>query len=436
MNKTYSTKSNLNLFLATSIGNIFEMFDFFVFVFLSSIIANLFFPQAIGALSLTFTYMTITVSYLMRPIGGIILGSLGDKYGRKSVFTVSILCTAIPSLIIGILPTYNQIGYLATITLIIARIFQGFSSGAELPGAITFIAEKYSNKNYYYYCAWIPLGANLSIASGSLLIRFMTNTMGHDFLYSFGWRIPFLFGGLLAVIGFYIRKHIAETAQFQTLKQQKRLQKIPVVSLFRQHKAAIILGTLLALIISLITSVFHLFLPNLFVKYLNLNLQDSAGVSATGSITLAIFIFLFALTTYKFNPIKIAQLSIIGLLITFSLILNKYILLNNLHNLYMLVIIISILIAGVNSVFSGILVDLFPTEVRYSGVAVCFTIAATIGAGLTPLWTSAIMTMTNNYMYIIEICLTVCIVCLINLYYLKRYLSQNVHNLAYVADIS
>lgn len=429
MKKTACTGNNFNLFLATGIGNIFEMFDFFVFVFLSSVIATLFFPDTTGRLSLIFTYLTITVSYLLRPVGGIILGSLGDKYGRKSVFTISILCTAIPSFIIGVLPTYNQIGYLATAILIIARIFQGFSSGAELPGAVTFIAEKYSRKNYYYYCAWIPFGANLSIAAGSLLIRSMTNLMSHDVLYAYGWRIPFLFGGLLAVIGFYIRQHIAETEQFQALKAQKKLQKIPIFSLFVKHKAALILGILLALLVSLVTSVFHLFLPNLLITYLYLNLQDSTGLSAVGAITLAVSILIFAAATYKFNPIRIAQLSIIGLIIVFCLILNNYIRLNNLHNLYIAVISISILIAGVNGVYAGILVDLFPTEVRYSGVAVCFTVAATIGGGLTPLWTSTILSLMNDYIYIVWVCVIVCIICLINLYYLESYLSRNIYDL-------
>ncbi|MCE3268132.1 MAG: hypothetical protein K0R49_384 [Burkholderiales bacterium] len=429
MNKTSYIKSNFNLFVATAIGNIFEMFDFFVFVFLSSLLSTLFFPHNIGNLSLVFTYLTITISYLLRPVGGIVLGSLGDKYGRKSVFTLSILCTAIPSVVIGILPTFDQIGYLATVLLILSRIFQGFSSGAELPGAITFIAEKYSQKNYYYYCAWIPFGANISIAGGSLLIRAMTNSMSHSFLYSYGWRIPFLSGGVLAVIGFYIRKHIAETDQFQALKTQKKLQKIPVFSLFAMHKTAIVLGTFLALLVSLVTSIFHLFLPNLFIKYLGLSLQDSTGVSAVGAFTLAIFILFFAVITYKVKPVLIARLSIIGLVITFSLLLNKYIVLNNLRNLYIAVIIVSILIAGLNSVYAGLLVDLFPAPVRYSGVAVCFTVAATIGGGLTPLWTSAVLNLTGSYMYIILICLIISIICLINIYFLKKYLSKNIYNL-------
>lgn len=431
--KIISAQNNLTMFLAISIGNIFEMFDFFVFVFLSSILADLFFPSKIGSLSLLFTYMMITISYLLRPVGGIILGSLGDKYGRKSVFAVTILCTAIPSLVIGLLPTYAQIGYLAPILLIISRILQGFSAGAELPGAITFLAEKYSQKNYYYYCAWISFGANMSIAGGALLIRAIINSMDHAFLYSYGWRIPFLCGSLLAIVGFYIRRYITDTEQFQALSRQKKIQKIPAFSLFAKHKVAIVLGIFLVLNLSLITSVFHLFLPSLFIKYIHLTLSESAGVSAIGTITLAIFTLFFAIATYKFNPLRLIQISTIGLIIVFSLILSNYILLNNLHNLYVAVIIVSILIAGVNGMFAGVLVELFPTEVRYSGVAVCFTIAAAIGGGLTPLWASTILMLMNSYMYIIWICLLVSIVCLVDIYYLQRYLRKHAPDLTYSA---
>lgn len=430
MNNQQQQNNNKKLFIASIIGNVFEMFDFFVFVFLSSIIAELFFPSNIGGLSLIFTYVTITISYLLRPIGGIILGNFGDTYGRKSVFTLSILLTSIPSLVIGLLPTYAHIGYLAPALLILSRILQGFSSGAELPGAITFIAEKYSQKNYYYYCAWIPFGANINIAICILLIKFMTNSMSHDFLYSYGWRIPFIFGGLLAFIGYYIRTNITETKQFQVLKQKHQLKKIPVLTLFAQYKPALILGTLMALPVTLFTSVFHIFLPNLFVKYLNLNLEYTIGISSVGALTLAIFILLFASITSKFNPVRIIQITMVGLVILFGLILSNYLVLDSIKSLYLIVVLVSVLIAGTNGIYSGIFVDLFPPQVRYSGIAACFSIAATIGGGLTPLWTSAVLSLTNSYKGIILVCILVSIISLINSYYLGKYL-KNIRNIRF-----
>ncbi|MFO0319544.1 MAG: MFS transporter, partial [Neisseriaceae bacterium] len=385
-------KQNSLFFLAVIIGNIFEMFDFFVFVFLSSIIADVFFPHNIGNLSLIFTYLTITVGYLLRPIGGIILGNFGDKYGRKSVFTLSILLTAIPSLVIGLIPSYDKIGYVATFLLIISRVLQGFAAGGEFPGSITFLAEKYNKKNYYFYCAWLPFGANIGVAGGALLIKIMTSSMSKTFLINYGWRIPFICGSLLAVIGFYIRKNLSESRQFVTLKENHKLYKLPIFNLLKGYLVPLILGIILCTVVSLITGIFHLFLPSLFVKYLHLSLQDVTGISFIGSFTLAIFIIIFASLTYWIKPMKIIQSAIICLIISFGLIFIDVLNMKDLYSLSLVVILISVLIAGVNGIYAGILVDLFPVQVRYSGIAVCFTIGAMLGGGLTPLWTSSILT--------------------------------------------
>jgi MFS family permease len=412
------------LFLAAGIGNFFEIFDFFVFVFLSSVIADLFFPKDIGYLAIVFTYMTVTISYMLRPFGAIILGSLGDKYGRKSIFSLSILMTAIPSLVIGLSPTFHQVGYFAVAILLVSRIFQGFSSGAEMPGSVTYIAETYHHKNYYFYSAWMPFGANMSIALGSWAIRNMVEMMDHDFLYSFGWRIPFILGSLLAVIGFYIRKNIAESSDFQAAKAQHKVQKIPALALFTTYRKELIMGIFLVLIASLITSVFHVFLPNLFVKFLHLELSIAANISSIGALTVSAAIILSALLASKINPTTIVKLSIVGLIAVLILVLTGILPLDNLKMLYSVVILLSIFAGGVNGIYWGLLVDLFPVEVRYSGVAACFSLASLIGGGLTPLWTSSILALTNDYRYIITICLLVSILCLINSFFVARYFTK------------
>lgn len=423
MQKTTNTTviNQKKLFIAAGIGNAFEFFDFFVFVFLSSIISELFFPSNIGWLSIVFTYLTITMSYMIRPFGAIILGSLGDRYGRKSIFSLSILMTAIPSLVIGISPTFHQIGYFAIVILIISRVFQGFSSGAEMPGSVTFIAETYKHKNYYYYVAWMPFGANMSIAIGSLIIRHMIEVMDKNFLYQFGWRIPFILGSLLAVIGFYIRKNIAESSDFQNLLSEHKIQRIPAFALFKNYKRELIMGIMLVIIASLITSVFHIFLPSLFIKFLHLNLTIATNISSIGAFTIAITIMLAAVLAHKFNPVRIVQISIVGIILTLSLVWFNIVALDNMNNLYLIVILLSIFTGGVNGVYFGLLVDLFPTEVRYSGVAASFSLASLIGGGLTPLWTSSLFAMTNNYKYIILISIIVALISFVNSFFLLSY---------------
>lgn len=416
-------KVNLNLFFASIIGNIFEIFDFFIFVFLSPIIANIFFPSSIGNLAIFYTYLSIAISYFLRPIGGILLGNLGDKYGRKSIFTFSIFFTAFPSLIIGLLPTYNQIGNLAPIILIIARIIQGFSSGAELPGSITYVAEKYYKKNYYFYCAWIPFGANIAIALGTLTIKILTTFMPENQLYSYGWRIPFLLGSFLAIIGFYIRSNLKESTQFIELVKNQKILKFPIKSLLTHYYKPVINGILFTILISLITSIFHVFLPNLFIKFFNINIKYTMNISSLGAIILACSIVTFSLVKKKLRFIVI-QVGITGLIIIFILILLNLIKINNIINLYCLVTLISIFIGMVNSMFAGVMIDLFPTNIRYSGIGFCYSLASLLGAGITPIWTSISLNYFNSYKFIIVVCLLFSVIALINSFILKKNLNK------------
>jgi MFS family permease len=422
-------KNQTRLFIATGIGNIFEIFDFFIFIFLSNVIADLFFPHTVRWLAVVFTYTTVTISYMLRPVGALILGNLGDKYGRKSIFSLSILMTAIPSLVIGLSPTYSQIGIWAVVILVISRILQGFSSGAEMPGAVTFIAENYANKNYYFYVAWIPFGANVSIALGAYLIHQMVTSMSKEALYAYGWRIPFLLGSLLAVIGFYIRKNIAESNQFKVALVNHKLAKMPIANLFGQYKNELIVGVLLVMPASMLTSVFHVFLPNLLVKFTWLKFEVATMISSVGALTVAVSIIIFAVLSAWIKPVNIVKLSISGIILLLLIVMCGVFKLENFQNLMAVVVVLSILVGGINGVYWGILVDLFPVQVRYSGVAACFSIASLIGAGLTPLWTSSIMVRTNNYNGIILVCFVISLISLLNTFYLANCLDNKTDKL-------
>lgn len=417
---TTDNSGNLKLIIATTIGSIFEIFDFIAFVFLSPILAELFFPAEMKSKAVFFTYLTIAISYLLRPIGGIILGHLGDKYGRKTVFSLSILLMSLPSLFIGLMPTYAQIGYFATGLLIIMRILQGFSVGGEVPGSITYIAEKFKHSNYFFACAWLTFGANFAVSIGSQSIKILTEYTSPEFMHSIGWRIPFLFGSLLTIVGFYIRKSISESEAYQQIQQKKQQNRIPLFELLKNYRYPVISGILLSVIVSLTTSIFHVFLPNLFVTYFHFDLSQTAGISSAGAITMACASLLFAYLTKYINPIKILQLSLLILILIFAGISFNSILLNTISKLYLWVIIISFVLAGVNGLFFALLADLFPTQIRYSGIAVCYNIAYIFGAGITPLWTSSILEITHSYHYISLVCLIIAIISIINSFNIKR----------------
>lgn len=420
-----NNSANLKLIIATTIGSIFEIFDFIAFVFLTPILAEIFFPKDMASKAVWFTYLTIAISYLLRPIGGIILGHLGDKYGRKSVFSLSILLMSVPSLIIGILPTYQQIGYLATLLLIIMRILQGFSVGGEVPGSITYIAEKFKSVNYFFACAWLTFGANFAVSVGSQAIKLLTENTSPEFMHSIGWRIPFIFGSLLTIIGFYIRKSITESEEYQEIRQLKQIDKLPLQDLVTNYKYPLITGILMAIIVSLTTSIFHVFLPNLFVTYFKFNLGVTAGISSGGALSMAIFSLIFAFLVKWLNPVLLIRLGLIALIAIFAGIYMNIINLTTVANLYLWVILISIFLAMINGLFFAVLADLFPTRIRYSGIGFCYNTAYIFGAGITPLWTSSILQLSGQYQNILLVCLIVAVISLINTINIKKLTNYN-----------
>lgn len=410
--------NNIKMLIATTIGSMLEIFDFLSFIFLSSIIAKLFFPSNLHGLNIIFTYITISISYLLRPIGGAILGSLGDKFGRKSVFTVSILLMSIPSFLISMLPTYHQIGYIATVLLIVLRIMQGFSLGGEVPGSITYIKEKFGTKNYFLATAWLTFGANVGVVCAAELVEFLSIHLSSNNMLIFGYRIPFFIGGFLSIVGFYIRKSVGESEAFKKLQDTKKISSSPLRTLFRNYKSKIIQGITLAFIVSVITSLFHVILPNLLVSYFSYQLTHAIDLSLIGATTMAIFSLFFAYLTKYLTPRFIMSFGSISLIIIFGvLILDSNLIMTHLN---LIIFSISLALASINGLFFGILADLFETNVRFSGIALCYNIAYILGAGLTPLWSDLIIKTTHNLQLIFVICLIITIISLFN---------TNTHNL-------
>jgi MFS family permease len=415
--KSYYSSTNIltsdnKLIIASCIGSIFEFFDFLSFVFLSPILANLFFPQH----GIVFAYLTITVSYLARPLGGILFGHMSDKYGRKTVFILTIFLMAMPSLIIGMLPVYQQVGMIAPILLVVVRFIQGVSLGAEFPNAVIYIVEKFKDRNYFFYSSWLVFGANIGITCGLLLVHFLTKYTTPEFMNTLGWRIPFIIGGLLAVVGLYIRKSFTESPEFQEVKLKNKSSRVPFLFLLKHYKFQTFCGVWLFLLVSLFTSIFHIFLPSILVNNYNFDLSDAVSISAFGTIVLALWSVIFAYLTKYINPEIIVKFCGFGLIACLIFILIKdydvhiFSKSDNVKHLERLIIVISIFIAGLNGILFGYLARLFPTEVRCSGVSICYNFAYILGAGITPLWTSSLLQITNgSYKYIIAVCLIVTI---------------------------
>src|ERR1700722_11205305 len=210
--------------LAIILGNALEYYDFMLYGFFATILAPLFFPSENPSLSLIASMGSYGVGFLARPLGGIFFGHLGDRQGRKHTLSLSILLVTIPTLGIALLPTYAQIGIWAPLLLLLCRIFQGFCLGGETSGAMTYIIENAKPQEKDTASAWLVLSCYLGTLVGTGLGAVFTLS----FMPEWGWRLTFVMGSLIALVGYYIRKKLKESPEFIECQQKGRILKVPL----------------------------------------------------------------------------------------------------------------------------------------------------------------------------------------------------------------
>lgn len=385
-----STRKNLVL---TSIGAALEYYDFAIYALLAPYISRAFFPQSDQYTALIETFVIFATGYISRPIGGIIFGMLGDKTGRKKTFVVSILMMAISTLLMGIIPTYNTLGITASVLLLILRIMQGMSFGAEMPGAVTFLSEHSQKQSRALNSGILVSSVGIGVALGSIITYALNLMMTKENLYEWGWRIPFLIGGMLAIIAFLIRKHTQETPHFLKLSPIKN----SMLELCRNYKTKIVLGIGIMLFPSCFV-VFFLSIPaylkNVFgYSYTNIYLVITIGY-LWSSLLLPFFGYLSdRISRKRVLLVLLACFMVVGL--PFFNILKIY----SAMSLVCFVLLYQTIVAAGASSYFALLVESFPTSVRFTGVALCYNLSYVL-ASLIPIATNYVYKITHNHNHI------------------------------------
>lgn len=386
---------NYRSIFAASVGGALEMYDFITYAFLASIIAELFFPSDDPLVGLIKTFGIFSIGYLARPIGGIIFGHFGDEYGRKKTFTYTIIAMAIPTFLIGLLPTFHQIGILATYLITALRLLQGLAIGGDFPGGICYIAESSHDQHRGLMCSWLYFSINIGILIASGLITIMSMTLSSAQMVAWGWRIPFLSGLLLALIGLYIRLKLSETPVFKYLEQAGKISKIPLRELFSSYKEKILIGTGVTWIAGAIISVIFIFMPAYLNKSVGLKLSNALALN---TLNLLVFSCLIPVMGKLSDQIGRKDTLLIG---SIAIALFSYPLYAGLNNPAAIIYIPSLLILGTLSAFiigpiASTLAELFPSEIRYSGVALAYNLGFAVFGGLAPFITSILLKVTHN----------------------------------------
>jgi len=376
-----------------SIGAALEYYDFVIYAMLAGYLSILFFPNEDPIASLLQTFGVFALGYLVRPIGGMIFGSLGDRIGRKITFIISIATMGISTFAVGLLPTYAMIGAAAPILLILCRLLQGLSFGAELPGAITFIAEHAVTGKRGWHCGLLFFGVSLGAILGSLMNYLLSIFLTKPQILTWGWRLPFLLGGILAVIGFIIRRNIEETPLFMQQRDANQLLAQPLKTVISNHYGLIIKGIAITFFPASFILI-NLFFPTYLHEFLHYPLQQVFLVMTLGLVWATVLLPVFGwLSDFTGRKPMLIVASIIVIFCNYALF--SILKIASFSALLSFMLLYQTLIAMLAACYPSMLAELFPTSLRYSGVAVCYNTAMAI-AGLVPMLASGLIKVTHQ----------------------------------------
>lgn len=368
----------------SAFGGALEFYDFIIFVFFSKVIGILFFPADMPVwLSQLQTFGIFAAGYLARPFGGIVMAHFGDLFGRKRMFTLSILLMAVPTLLIGCLPTYAVVGYLAPILLLILRVCQGLAVGGEIPGAWTFVAEHVPKDKVGIACGTLTSGLTLGILLGSLVSIMMQSNFNAIEMNSWAWRIPFIVGGIFGFIAMYLRRWLKETPIFLEMQKREKediSKKLPVWNVLSNFLPQTIISILLTWVLSagimVIIVTAHVYLQGQF-GFSEIDVSISRLLATAG---LALGCVFYGYLADKFSIGKIISIGCIFVVIaTIAFLLS---LSAGPKMLYITYPIVGFSV-GIVGAFPYYMVRAFPAKVRFSGVAFSFNISYAITGALT-----------------------------------------------------
>ncbi|MDQ0142366.1 MFS transporter [Cupriavidus necator] len=364
--------------IATVIGNGLEWFDFTVYSFFAVIIAKLFFPTGNDLSSLLLAVATFGVGFFMRPVGGIVLGIYADRVGRKAALSLTILLMALGTTLIGIAPTYDQIGIFAPLLIVVARLMQGFSAGGEMGGATAFLTEYAPVRQRAYYSSWIQASIGVAVLLGAAVGTFVTRSLSPESLNSWGWRLPFLLGIVIGPVGYYIRHHLDETPAFRDSAERA---DSPLKEIVQAYPRETLASFSMVILWTVCTYVLLFYMPTYAVKVLKVPQADGFVAGMAGGCAIMVFAPLVGLLADRIGRRVLLSGSALLILV---LAWPMFVYINHapgLASLLVFQLVFGVLIATYTGPILAAFSELFPARVLSTGLSVAYNFAVTIFGG-------------------------------------------------------
>ncbi|AJO80648.1 MFS transporter [Pseudomonas sp. MRSN 12121] len=367
-----------------ALGGALEIYDFIIFVFFALTLSQLFFPPEMPEwLRLLQSFGIFVTGYLARPLGGIFMAHFADRLGRKRVFSLSILMMALPCLLIGIMPTYAQIGYFAPLLLLVLRVLQGAAVGGEVPSAWVFVAEHAPVGHRGYALGFLQAGLTFGYLIGALTATLLARLFTPEEILAYAWRYPFLLGGAFGVIGVWLRRWLSETPVFMAMQEQREsLVELPLRTVLREHRLALLPAAILTCVLTSAVVVFVVITPTMMQKTFGMSASHTFALSSLGIVFLNIGCVLAGLIVDRLGAWRTVMLYSLLLPLGIGLL---YACLIGGGEWVGLAYAIAGLCCGVVGAVPSVMVGLFPARIRVSGISFTYNIAYALWASITPL---------------------------------------------------
>ncbi|MDF3047427.1 MAG: proP 1 [Candidatus Midichloriaceae bacterium] len=381
-----SSKSNnvVKSIIASSVGNILEWYEYMIYAYFTSVIGALFFPLENKFIGILLAFATFAIGLAARPIGGVIFGYIGDKYSRKKMLTITMFLMSVPTLCIGLLPTYEQIGILAPILLVLFRMTQGIALGGEFGASCVYLYESVPQNKRGFYGSLALTGVGFGLILSSLTILTVESLATKEQVYSFAWRIPFFISVLGGIVAFYMRLNLLESLDFNKIKETEKLVSNPFFEMLKNHKVT--LASLFGIFLTTQVAFFVVFVfgKTMMIDFLHFDTKTANIFSLITVISYTIATVVFGYLSDKINRKHIILVGVAIMLMSAHPFIMALASGNAVHILTMCIL-FGTLMGMTEGTLNPLVASSFPTNIRATSVAFCWNFTSIAFGGAAPI---------------------------------------------------
>lgn len=377
-------RNKFKLVFISSLANTFEWYDYALFGHFAAIIGKQFFPATDDKTQLLYAFMAFALGYLMRPLGGMFFGTIGDRFGRKTALSLALMCMSVPTMVIAFLPNYEAIGIYATLLMLLMRMIQGLSMGGALTGSVSFIIEHTNKSSRGFLSSFSMASICIGILLGSLAAYITKSSFSQEQFEAFGWRIPFFMGMLILFVGQYIRKNVSETPLYKKLQTTHKVESSPLSYVLKHHKR----DMLTSICINSIGSVIFYLQAIYAINYFNLNRDFDENITAY-ALNFCYILMAFTAVFSGWLSDKVGRVKVLFVVTAATLTTIPFILYSFAHGGIVVAVVAQVILAILAASFIGpepaLQAELYPTKVRNTALSLAYNVATSVFGGTAPL---------------------------------------------------